>query len=270
MKILLPYRGEFGIKVWWYVPRVHAIPGEKIVYGEEGEAALYPSVVEFIGVPRKVDGRRRNGYDRDLDFVTRIEGEARIRFGPDVQMVKVSKTFPQARFVPQPTEVYGLGEIDLVLCPRRRDYGASKNWIHWEWLAKELQAQGIRIFAAGVKDSSFHLDCPAAWDYRIPLDATLEAFHSSKAVVATDAGLAHLAVLSGSPLLMITHDRGLVAPGPSSDENGRVMDKSYGEVKIERYREANHTGSEITLLYHAWDDPGRVLRAALARAGRFW
>jgi ADP-heptose:LPS heptosyltransferase len=270
MRVVLPFRGEFGIKIFWYVPAVHAIPGPKVVYGEEGQEALYPSAEEFIPVARKGDdGKRRNHYHTDGAFVREIAAQARERFGPNAKLLKPTDRVPRARFIPRPVETYGI-RAEVVVCPRWRRYGASKNWDAWPWLVDRLIEKGVDVFAAGHEESSYDVDCPAAWAYERDIDATLEAMHSAKVVVATDAGLAHLAVLAGRPLLMVVHEENRIAPGPSSDENGRVMDPEYGPVKIERFLEANHTGSEIKLLSHSWLDPEIVLEAVLARARRFW
>jgi len=268
MKVVMPFRGEFGIKVFWYVPAVHAIRGEKVVYGEAGQEALYPSA-SFVPVARKEDdGKRRNHYHTDGSFVRDIERRARREY-PGAEILKPTARSPRARFVPEPVETYGI-RTDVVVCPRFRKYGASKNWEAWPWLVDRLLEEGVDVFAAGAEESSYDVDCLRAWDYPRDLDATLEAMHSARVVIATDAGLAHLAVLAGRPLLMIVHEWDRTAPGPSSDENGRVMDPEYGPVKTERFLEANHTGSEIKLLPHSWLDPDRVLAATLERLGRFW
>lgn len=269
MKVVLPFRGEFGIKVYWYVPAVHAIPGEKVVYGEAGQEALYPSA-RFVSVRRHPDdGKRRNHYHTDGDFVREIEARARREYGPGVELLKPTAKSRRARFVPEPVERYGI-RADVVVCPRWRQYGASKNWGAWPLVVDRLMREGLDVFAAGARESSYDVNCETAWDHPRDLDATLEAMHSAKLVLATDAGLAHLAVLAGRPLLMVVHEKNRIAPGPSSDENGRVMDPEYGPVKIKRFLEANHVGSEIKLLSHSWLDPEIAIKAVLERVRRFW
>ena len=92
MKIILPLRAEFGLKILWFVPAVHAIEDpEKIVYIEPGEEALYPSADTLITVERQRDPLRRNRYTRDRDFVAAVEKEARETYG------SASTTGPRCR-----------------------------------------------------------------------------------------------------------------------------------------------------------------------------
>jgi hypothetical protein len=167
-------------------------------------------------------------------------------------------SWPQSRFVPEP-HVSGQvdrSRYDIIVCPRRRKYGAEKNWPEWHALTVRIVEEGFTVFAAGAPDSSYEVPCESAWQYDRFLDASIEAIRGATLVVATDAGLAHLAVLCGTPLLLITHGlRGLVAPGPIVDETGKHLEDSYWPIKIERYNEANHTGSPIYILKDAWYDP---------------
>jgi hypothetical protein len=262
MKVILPLRAEFGLKLWWFVPAVHAIDDpEKVVFIEPGEEALYPSAARLIEVDRQEDSLRRNRYSRDRDFVSFQKLRAIQMFGGDADFVEPAPSWPGKRFVPEPRQRVGI-TCDVVVAPRKRSYGAEKNWPHWGTLTNGLKASGYDVFAAGAPDSSYDVNLHRAWDHERFFDASLEAILASKLVISTDAGIAHLAVLCGKPLLMITHGEGLVAPGPSSDENGRVMDEQYWPVKIDRYREANHLGAPIMLLHHAWYDPGLVIDAA--------
>lgn len=235
MRRIPVFRGELGLKVHAHVPWVHGLPGPKVVEIEEGEEALYPSAAEYLVVPRGEDDERR--------------GPPRI---PDS---------PRERFLPWPHLLQGVA-AEVVICPRERAYGASKNWPHWAWLAAELVDRGVDVFAAGAPDSSARVPCSTAWEHPRFLDASIEAIRSARLVVATDAGLAHLAVLCGAPLLLITHGR-LTAPGPVVDAQGRVMESSYGPVSMERYLEANHTGSPILICPTGWTQPGAVVARVL-------
>lgn len=274
MKVILPLRAEFGMKVWWHAPAVHAIKTTdgKIVYIEPGDEALYPSAFQHIVIDRQSDELRRNRYDRDRDFVAAMRFDAKQRFGDDVDILEPSPDSPRKRFVPEPTVTLGLN-YDVVVCPRRRMYGAEKNWPEWIHLVDWLQGAGVRTFAAGAPDSSYQVKCDKAWELPrkhgviLPrfLDATIEAMLGAKLVVATDAGLAHLAVLCGVPLLMLTYADGLVAPGPIVDETGKHFEDQYFKVKTERYEEANHRSSEVTILRDAWYDPATVFNTILRR-----
>lgn len=224
------FRGEFGLKVRYHVPRVYALGEGHVIQIEQGEEALYPLAAEWRYLPRA----------RDED-----------RHGPGATAPgKVEK-----RFVPKPFVAQDV-KADVVICPRWRKYGNGKNWKHWEDLCELPGA-----FAAGAPDSSAEVSCERAWDYNRFLDASIEAMVGARLCVATDAGLAHLAVLCGTPLLLITY-RGLVAPGAVLDSEGRPHEKAYWPVKLEEYYlKANHTGSPIVLV-DGWDYPKRVIEKA--------
>lgn len=255
MKVVLPFRGEFGLKLQYHVPAVRAIAGPKVVYIEEGEQALYPDATQWIEVERNRDELRRNTYAKDSG-VPAFRDVARKRF-PQADMLKPDESWPRKRFVPQPHVRQGV-TCDVVIAPRRRAYGPDKNWSHWATLADRLMAEGVSVFAGGAPDSSYDVPCPKAWDYERFLDATIEAMHSARLVVATEAGLGPLAVLCGRPLLIITHADGLVAPGPVRNQFGKVMEPAYWPIRMELHEEANHTGSPIEVLKHAWYDPGKA------------
>lgn len=262
MKVVSPWRGEFGIRCYWHAPAVHAIPGEKVVCCERGTEALYPSADVVEVVERRFDGTRaRNDYRRDLEHVEAVEARMRQKY-PGAEIIRPDKSWPRERFVPRPLTTLGI-ECDVVVCPRRREYGHSKNWSHWPLLTRSLQAEGLTVYAGGAPDSSFEVPCGMAWEHERFLDATLEAMHSADLVIATDAGLAHLAVLAGRPLLMITYQNGIVAPGPNTDEHGRVTERGFWPVRMYRYREGNHTGSPLRVLRYAWEAPERVVLAAM-------
>lgn len=233
--MLIPvWRGEFGLKVRFHVPQVYAMGSGHVIEIEQGEEALYPLAKEWRVVPRAADSARRLSPKRS--------GR------------------PEKRFQPVPHVAQGI-TADVVICPRRRDYGSAKNWPHWEALAELPGA-----FAAGAPDSSYYVACPRAWDYPRFLDASIEALRTARLCIATDAGLAHLAVLCGTPLLLITH-RGLVAPGPQMDDRGKVLQGAYWPVRFEQYYQAaNHMGSMIEMI-DGWEHPLRVERRALELMG---
>lgn len=212
------FQGEFGLKIRYHVPRVYAMGEVDCVEIEKGEEALYPRAKRWKIIERAADDTRRQR--------PRLQG-------------------PEKRFVPNPHMHQHVGRVDVVICPRWRSYGSAKNWPHWKWLGQKLESMGYGVFAGGAPDSSAEVDCRAAWNYPRFLDATIEAMLEADLVVATDAGLAHLAVLCGRPLLLITH-HGLVAPGPVVDAEGREMQAQYWPVRMdEYYHAANHRNAPI-------------------------
>lgn len=276
IKYVLPNRGEFGLKICYHVPAVHALEGPKIVAIEEGEEALYPSADGFDYVTSPPDSTRR-GFTSRLDDLRGLAQEARGRLGQNIEMVSTSTRMPRERFIPEPVTLppefrrrwTRREPIDVFLAPRRRDYGSSKNWDAWPEVAGALVADGSRVFAGGREETSYRMPegVEVAWAYANPLDVTIAALRLSRVIVTTDAGLAHLAVLCGRHVLMVVSGpEGRTAPGPVVDATGRVMLRQYGPVQWERYEEAGaETGGTVTPVLEGWELPGRVLHRIRSR-----
>ena len=226
------FRGEFGLKIRFHVPQIHALLGEgpQAVEIEQGEEALYPRATEHIIRIRNADDHSRGGIGRPPHMWPREE-----------------------RFQPEPYIRQNVGPVDVVICPRKREYGESKNWAHWATLNTLPN-----VFAAGAPDSSYDVTPRNAWLYDRFTDASIEAMRKARLCVATDAGLAHLAVLCGTPLLLLTHE-GRVAPGPVVNSKGHVAREHYWPVKLdEYYHAANHMDTPIWTYDHAWTEPDGV------------
>lgn len=241
MSVILPFRGEFGLKLRYHVPAVYALGSGHVIMIEKGEEALYPLAAGWIPVDRREDDERRGWTEPEAPYLREQYPET----------IELRKGEPEERFLPAPWKFQGTGAVDVVICPRMRNYASSKNWQHWPWLAESLEAEGLKVFAAGAPDSSVDVGCARAWDYVRFLDASIEAMLGARLVVATDAGLAHLAVLCGRPLLLITYE-GLVAPGPVLDVAGHAMEPAYWPVRLEEYYyAANHLQAPIHVS-NAW------------------
>lgn len=223
------FTGEFGLRVRYHVPTVHALLGKspQAVQIEHGMEALYPRATEHIIV----------ASPKDQD-----------RHGPAVKVGAAEE-----RFVPQPFVTQGV-TARVCIAPRGRGYGAGKNWHHWHLLA-DLPG----VFALGTKASSQSVECPAAWDFnRRELDATIEAINACQLVVASDSGIAHLAMLCGKPLLLLSH-HGKVAPGPVIDSRGKQAHAEYWPIRMDKYYiSANWKNAPIHQCPTAWDEPASV------------
>ena len=262
-KVVLPSLGEFGLALRYHVPAVHAMAGPKIVMHEPGRECLYPSADALVEVPNAVD-RARDKLYCETEERAALKNVARARW-PDHDVVANCKGLPERRFIPEPHERYPIGPVDVVVCPRKRVFGPSKNWQGWTELTDSLSSR-LYVFSAGAPDSSDEVEGPKAWDYPRSLDASVQAMLSAKLVVATDAGLAHLAVLCGVPLLMVTY-HGLVAPGRVEHADGKAVGSAYWPVRLdEYYTSANHTGSLIELI-DGWEHVDRVVERALQIVG---
>ena len=259
INIYLPYRAEFGWIVMAHVPAVAADSGRKWVIHEPGLDSLYPGCERHLPCRVRPDHERRRWVEPDFIELERQVCETTYQASGPFEYVRPCDRIgevPLKYFTPEPVTNYPDIRPDVVICPRKRSYGDKKNWPHWRDLAAILTGDGFDVFAAGAPDSSItDIGVSAAWDKFVPLDATLSAFASAALVIATDAGLAHLAVLCGRPLLLICHSSGHTAPG-------------YDPVDWSRYKRANHRRSLIQTCPCSWGSAEPVATAARRIIGR--
>lgn len=235
-------RSEFGIRVRYHVPQAHAMMidhGPLPVEIEPGEEALYPLASHHVVAPQRFDDDNRRGGPRRLYH-------------------------REERFIPKPhCNPDWTNPAHVCICPRARDYGSAKNWPHWPELARALEDEGLHVTAAGAPDSSVECGVPCAWEFQRFTDASIAMLLGARLVIATDAGLAHLAILCGRPLLLLTH-HGLIAPGPQVDATGKVLAPAYGPVKLGRYyHAANWKGVPIHSAGSAWTNWRSVVSTAV-------
>lgn len=252
MKIFLPYRGEFGFICMFHAPQVNAAAGPKTAIIEKGMEALYP-YCEYLYIDRREEAERRARVEEDL--LSRI----RDKDWGGAELISPNQNAPRKYFVPRPyRKLSFVPDVDVVVCPRKRKYGPDKNWRHWDALVDELAAWGLRLFVAGHPESTQKLtDCiPSVFDFEeeYALDVTVACMSKAKLVLSTDCGLAHLALMCGRPLSMISHGDGLVADG--KDDVGNP----YWPIKIERFVKENHRKAPIRIINHAWHGTGKVIQ----------
>lgn len=232
----------------WHAPRINAYDGEKIVCCERGQEALFPGASGYHFVdPRPEDkSKTARAYKKDRPLFDRIREKLAPRF-PAAEFLeplgegsKVEKRYIRYK----PKEAQGV-DCDIVVCPRKRVLAPGRNWSYWPDLVENLTQRGYSVFAAGSAEASFDVPCLRAWDYERFLDATIEAILSSRLVVCTDSGLAHLAVQCGKPILVVMYKG---RPGPGSNWS----------IKWKRYQSENHLGSPIEKI-NGWEDIGAVI-----------
>lgn len=254
MKVFLPYRAEFGYICIAHAPQVYAEKGRKAVIIEQGLEALYPDC-EFAYVSTKNDDDRRVRIE--VSYLLELQSTFQKALARDFgtfEYVMPDLKAERAYFIPRPyvQHVTGIpGNIDVVVCPRKREYGSDKNWHYWQELIDAYAKVGLIVFAAGHPTTSFPVkNCMTAWSgwnrNGKCLDNTIAAMLKAKVVVATDNGLAHLALMCGKPLVLISHKDGLVADG--FDDVGN----SYWPIKMDIFERENHTDAPIHIVYDCW------------------
>lgn len=262
MRAVPPFRGELGILLRYHAVAVRALPRPVLVAHEPGMEALYPDCDRLLVAP-KPDKDKRWCYRHDAPFVEEWKAK-----WPDHTIVMPDKEHELAikPWAPEPFEPQrnGAQAPDVVVCPRRRQYGEEKNWDGWPDMVDRLRSEGLRVFSAGRAETSYETKAEeTAWDYDRPLDATIEAMQSARLVLATASGPSLLAVLTGAPLLLIASQGGLVAPGSARDENGNVTHKTYWKVPLRKYYwPLNHRNVEIEMASTGWQDPEIVTKYA--------
>lgn len=228
MNVYLPWLGEFGTELIRWVPVVYGDPGPKIVCHETGKASVYPSDGQRIKVPRiKELLRKCAGSTNQFEVWDRLKD----RLGNDKEYIEPRSTGVrgnQKYFVPQGRGFYF--DCDVVLFPRKRHVGARRNWDGWTQLVDALKAEGIRVFAAGHGDSSFRVNCHAAWDYcsQYQLDASIWAIKNSKLRVGMITALTVLSLYCGRRPLVLT------------TEDGRVCEKCREKPNINFLEWSDH------------------------------
>lgn len=268
----LPARWEFGWLCMCHAPQVNADPREKIVFAEPGLEALYPSASMVVEVRSMEDRAKRSAGDA-------LRDELRAKW-PRVTWVEPDKSAERKPFSPKPFRPCPrMPFAPIVICPRRRAYGMSKNWQGWPEVAEQLHIAGrspIACGAPGLSDKAVEPFCVAAtwrpkWSSGYALDATITAMRQASLVIATDAGLAHLAVMIGVPLLLVSYGKDCrTAPGlcRTAQEDAAGMDGApYIPIQVDRYEAANHTGCQIEVMPDVWDKPMAVARRALEIVG---
>lgn len=261
MRIVLPFRGELGIVIRFHVPAIAALAGDVLVCHEAGMEALYPDRRRVI-VSQKADDGRGWTVKMDREYVGGLrDGLAELHPGAEFISTDGRDADDVRRFVPQPHVEQGVQPCDVFVAPRLRagpPVLEARNWDRWPEMCRLLGDEGLTLFVGGTAATSYEVDGDdCAWSYPRTLDACIEAMHRSKVVVATDSGLAHLAMLCGRPLVLIGADGGRVAPGRRTDE-----DAPYWKIRLEHYyRAANHMNAPIKLVPDGWAHPDAMLRA---------
>lgn len=255
-RVVLPWRGEFGIICNWHGPQIKAVASPKIVPIELGMEALYPGAVRYVYIPVRPDQQRGYLQDSDLVLQLAVAGGLQHRnlIWPDQEAARMW-------FVPVPFVAVDAPITDVVICPRHREHGCGRNWQHWQTLLDSLVSDDLVVGAAGSPWSSVDVSgcCFRAWDHERCLDASIALMQNTKLVVGTDTGLTHLALMCGVPaILLISGEFGRVAGGVF-DSPFTGKDTPYWLIIAEDYYEKpNHVDSYVGIMHDTWEEPQRV------------
>lgn len=234
MIVFLPWRLEFGTMLMHWVRYVHIRLSERpsgvrsVVCCRPGDEPLFPLADDYFYEWEDLpDNRKKWSTYRAGDhqgYLNQLRVHLERRY-PGAQLVDPPRKFAQSQvagnFRPQPVTELAMGRgawPEVLIAPRYREHGAHRNYQHWAQLYSLLVGAGLGVGLLGVESSS--IDMPGcrpewkAWSYDDNLSATLCLMKHARAVVTTDSGIAHLAVLAGAPLGVIYDGPGVEAGKP--------------------------------------------------------
>jgi len=208
MKVYLPWLGEFGNELLRWVPAVRNCQEPRIACYEEGKDCLYPCADGRHIVPRV------NEQDRVCSGALTqksVWDEVKKTLGPDHEYITPSTLmplYPEYQHFEPLTKDFGFS-CDIAVFPRWRHNTKRLNWENWPKFVSLLQATGYRVFACGHPDSSFNVDCPAAWDYDNPLEASIWAIKHSKIRIGMITALTVMSLYCGKEPWVLVNQRGM-------------------------------------------------------------
>lgn len=219
-KVYLPWRGEFGTMIMHHVRFVHGDTADrKVVCCRKGDEALFPSATSFFYGWEQVEDKVKNTKllksEEQRVYLEKLTEELKKEY-PDHEIVASplkSLVRKDWDFTPKPIVKRQL-KADIVVAPRFRQHGTHRNYKYWPETVDLLKEAGFSVAAIGMKSTSVETNADIkSWDYD-NMDATLELLRNCELAVTTDSGMAHLAVLCGTPLHVIYDEPGREAGHP--------------------------------------------------------
>lgn len=222
-----------------------------IVCCKEGHQPLFPLADAFCcnwkGVPDKDKKTSLLKSDSNLEYLNRLKELLCDPGDEAVYPVKKCRPLPEFNFKPIVAEDPGLA-FDVTVCPRYREHGKHRNYSHWKTVVGYLVEAGYRVCLVGMKETSVDVDCVQemykSWNYDV-LETSLAFMNNSKLVLATDSGLAHLAVLNQRPLKVIY------------DIPGKEAGKLEWPWALPHMKA--HATDHCEPILYGWDDPDKVI-----------
>ena len=214
--VAAPYAGEFGWLTSMALRQFDIHPAkEKIVCCPESHKVFYPNATGFHhDYNFNISGRKGQGGWHNRTLAVKIAQEF-IDSNPKYSDYKVwypkkgncwndGKMFRhEPKFTPKPQ----CDPVDVVFSYRKRKMASCKNTSPklYKHTLRMLKNRGYTTGIVGAKSSSGETENIdyRAWDYDNEDDATVEMMQNAKLVIATNTGIAHLAILLGVPLMLV-------------------------------------------------------------------
>lgn len=220
-KCYLPWRGEFGWMLNCFVKKFHADSSpNKIICCKPGHEALFPTASHFFYDWQDVPDNHKAGV-YDVTDEDQIMEKVKSNFQTEeIEFIHLSEVgwrnkhdFAKYTFIPKSIHNHNRNmKVDVILCPRKRQIDAHRNWTQdkWQQVANELSNSGITVGVCGARETSFHLQNVGykSYDY-IDVDSDIELINNSKLVIAQDSGLLYLSFMCKRPAFCIDHYQNL-------------------------------------------------------------
>jgi hypothetical protein len=206
-KVILPYYGEFGYELMYHVYQANGATDNVIMCHAEHKDSLYPNasgrivIEDYPMVKLSKDAIHKKEMDILLFLKNNFLGNLD---GYDIFNAGRVRTLHGKPFIPIAQTDYDF-ETDVVIFPRKKPHQGWKNWELWDKFVDAIKAEGLRVFACGHPDHSFHLGCPSSWDYDNHNDATIWAITHSKVRIGVITALHLLSLMCGKDVWVITN-----------------------------------------------------------------
>lgn len=216
----LPFRGELGWYLISHVRRFHSDPyHKKIACIKPGHEALFPTADKFFYRWQDIPDNQKAGVANLLEEEEKDKARVIADLGNDVVFVSSTDitwdnkhAWSSYKFPIQPYRPHDafLTTTDVVLCPRKREIDAYRNWTQdkWQYVLDTLTNNyKLKVGICGDKDTTYHL--PNAWVYSyiegLGVDKDIAMMLNTKLVVGQESGLQYLAHLCQKPFFCIDY-----------------------------------------------------------------
>ena len=144
--IWLPFRGEFGSRLWWFVPAFGAAKHPKLICHEGHQKCLYPDADEYYEVPSPENYNQTSATGAPGDAVLFDQimtnfGKANYIFPTEVSH------WPKSPVFVKPLKDYTIFP-DVVLCKRMKTANFGSIWYHWDDVGNALNRAGYSVYFA--------------------------------------------------------------------------------------------------------------------------
>ncbi len=231
--VLLPERWQLGDVISVKVRRVPSIKADRLtVCCAPNQRFLYPTATDFVDVAENLDGFGAH----------KVKEELYMQY-PEAEQIKMSRVFPEDLDLRIKVPEVEAGSTDALIAPRWKDSShPHRNWDGWGSFYSEMMNLPGNKGVIGYEAKNCHWDSAfKIWD----IESIAAHMLKTKLVVATDSGMAHLAILLRVPLAVIWGTPVGVIPGQTYEQGCHK-------------RMEHQKRSPVWHIEGGWEDPGKA------------